>query len=371
MRTLIVVCRLLVGFVFIFSSVVKGVDPLGTAYRLEDYFIAYGTEWAMPLALIMSVGLSTLEFVLGIAMIFNARLKQLSWILFIVMIFFTGLTLYDALYEPVPDCGCFGDAIKLSNWQTFYKNVVLIIFVSFIFFTRKKVVSLWTRKAQITLVLVAIVAFAWFSLYNLNHLPMIDFREYKVGNDLSPDTEQEIKIYLTYRNKENGEEKEYLSPDYPWNDSAWMSEWEFVSQRSVEPEGAFTVDLKIEDENDEDYSDYFMEYSDYLFMVVAWDLNKSDKEAFDKINELYDDAANDGYSLIALTSSLPNKVEEFRNELGIEFDFFYADDIVLKTMIRSNPGLILLKDGVILAKWHCNDIPDFYKIKSEFFTGSE
>ena len=366
MKFLRILSRYIVGIVFVFSGFVKGVDPLGTAYRIEDYFVAYGTEWAMPLALFLSVGLSTLEFVLGVALLFNARLKSLSWVLFILMIFFTGMTFYDALYNPVPDCGCFGDAIKLTNWETFYKNVVLIIFVAVIFFSRKKARSAWSPGSQNLILILATAGFAWFSYYNYAHLPMIDFREWKVGTDMAEGKEEQPDIYVTYRNKETGETKEYLSPNYPWNDSTWMANWEFVSQRVANAGALDEAELQIVNAEGEDYTLDFIENPEYQFLVVAYDLEKTDKASFKKINELYKAADRHGYSLIVLTSSIPENVVKFKEKVDAAgYEFYYADDIILKTMIRSNPGLILMKDGVVLDKWHYNDLPDYGDIFSE------
>lgn len=356
------ISRILVGLVFTFSGFVKGIDPLGTAYRIEDYFVAYGTEWAMPLALFLSVALSTLEFVLGVALLFNTKLKQLSWVLFPLMIFFTFTTFYDALFDPVPDCGCFGDAIKLDNWETFYKNIVLIIFVSVIFFGRKKFRSLWSGSAQFTIIALAVVGFAWFAHYNYHHLPLIDFREWKIGNNMIAEDKEPPKVFVTYKNKETGETKEYLSPDYPWNDSVWMAQWEFVDQRTVIPEGSQTAELSIEDIDGNNFTSDFIENPDYQFIVVAYDLESTAHQAFTRINEIYKGAEMDGYLFIGLTSSLSETVEKFKADYQVDFDFYYADPIILKTMVRSNPGLILLKNGLVLDKWHYNDLPEFSDI---------
>jgi hypothetical protein len=360
--------RLIVGLVFIFSGTVKGIDPLGTAYRVDDYFIAYGIDWAMPLSLFLSVFLCTLEFVLGISLLFNAWIKKTSWILFPMMIFFTVLTFVDAIWEPVPDCGCFGDAIKLSNWETFYKNIVLIILTGIIFFQRKKFNPPEIRTYAATVLLIFSAGFVWLSLYNYNHLPVIDFREWKVGNDMDPDDVGEAKIYLTFKNTESGELKEYLSPEYPWQDSVWLSEWEFVSQRVDESEMIRTHDLVIEDADGNVFTDLFISNSDYQFYIVAYNLNTTDTESFSRIKELYRRADEEGYSMIVLTSSLPEEVNRFKDEISADphFDFYYSDDIVLKTMIRSNPGMMLMKDGVVLAKWHYNDLPEYEEIKNEY-----
>ncbi|MCP4551588.1 MAG: DoxX family protein [Bacteroidetes bacterium] len=358
--------RFLVGIVFIFSGLVKGVDPHGTAYRIEDYFIAFGWDWAIPLALFLSVSLSMLEFVLGVALIFNARLKQISWILLFLMFCFTILTFNDALYHPVSDCGCFGDAIKLTNWETFYKNIVLIVLVIFIFISRKKYTGFSRNLNEYLLIIIAVIGFTWFSIYQLNHLPYIDFRDWKIGNDMALDEGGEVRNYLTYRNLSTNKTKEFLSPDYPWNDSVWMSEWEFVEQRTDDSEVVRAHDLRIEDDFGNDLTDVIIANPNYQLLIVSWDLNKFPLEITDEIKTLSSKLLEKGYAVDGICSNLPEDIEKFYANTGIEINFYLADDIIQKSMIRANPGFILFKDGIILGKWHYNDIPDISSLESEF-----
>jgi uncharacterized membrane protein YphA (DoxX/SURF4 family) len=167
--------RVFVGLVFIFSGFVKGVDPLGFAYKIDDYFIAYGMQWAEPLSTTLSVLLCAFEFSLGVLLVLNVKPKLIAWLTLLIMVYFTGLTFYDALYNPVPDCGCFGDAIKLTNWQTFYKNIVLILFALLVFLQRKKFKSPYSQGVGLFLLLLVPLTFIWFSAYNYRNLPMIDF----------------------------------------------------------------------------------------------------------------------------------------------------------------------------------------------------
>lgn len=357
--------RIFVGLVFIFSGFVKGVDPLGTAYRIEDYFIAYGTDWATPLALFLSIVLSTMEFVLGFALLFNFRLKALSWVLFPLMIFFTGLTLYDAIFSPVPDCGCFGDAIKLTNWQTFYKNIILIGFVYIIFKQRKKFKSILHLKLQTVFVLIFSIVFASFSYYQYNHLPLIDFRQWKIGNDMNNDGDTEEKVYLVYKNKLTEEKKEYLSPNYPWNDSVWMSEWEFIDQRIEISEQAQSISVYITTSQGDDVTREIIENPDYQFLFITWDINKVPVVAFEKIKILNQYFSDKGIELAGLTNNSIKEIELLVEMHSIDFIFYNADDIALKTMIRANPGLILLKEGRVINKWHYHDFPTIAELEKE------
>lgn len=366
MKLLRIVSRILVGIVFIFSGFVKGVDPLGTAYRIEDYFIAYGMEWAMPLALFLSISLCMLEFVLGVALVLNIRLKQLSWVLLILMSFFTLVTFYDALYAPVPDCGCFGDAIILTNWETFYKNVVLMVFVFIIFRFRKKFKSLLEIKGQNVVLFIAVIGFSWFSIYQHEHLPMIDYRDWKVGVDITPDNAAQPETYLIYQNRKTGETKEYLSPNYPWKDSVWMSEWEFVDQRIVEQKTSQLSNLRFEDVNGDDLTEEIIYNPGFQFLLLSWDINKFPPKAVSSIRTLVEELNDKGYPIQGLSASLFEDINVFRGKNKIKIPFYNADDIVLKTMIRANPGIILLKDGLILDKWHYNDCPTVAEIEANY-----
>ncbi len=360
------ISRVLVGLVFIFSGFVKGVDPLGTAYRMEDYFHAFGTPWADPLALFLSITLCAVEFTFGVALLLNLRLRPLSWPLLILMIFFTVLTLNDAIYNPVPDCGCFGDAITLTNWETFYKNVILIVFVLIIFAYRKKYVPWLTNRAGNIAVLVVFAGFTLFSVYQYRHLPWIDFLGWKVGADLVPDNPGTAKVYLTYQNKVTGETKEYLSPNYPWNDSVWMAEWEFTDQRIDDSEVIKGHSLQIFDAEGNDLTELFIPNPEYQFIVAAYSLESASRKGFDKINRLYEEMYHDAHSFIVLTGSLEDAVQEFSKNYHPDIAYYHADDIELKIMVRANPGLILLKDGVVLGKWHWRDIPDYARLKKKF-----
>jgi uncharacterized membrane protein YphA (DoxX/SURF4 family) len=360
------ISRLLVALVFLFSGFVKGVDPLGTAYRMEDYFIAFGTEWALPFSLFLSIFLCTVEFTLGVALLLNLRLKYLSWPLFLMMLFFTVLTLNDAIYNPVPDCGCFGDALILTNWQTFYKNIALMIPVTIIFIYRNKFRSVFLPRIDNIAVSIIFAAFAYFSLYQYRHLPWIDFLGWKTGADLTPDNPGQAKIYLTYRHKITGEEKEYLSPNYPWNDSAWLAEWEFANQR-VDDSGVLKGhSLKIFDVDGNDYTETFVNNPGYQFLVASYSLDASSRKGFVKIDKLYEDISHHGHSLVVLTGSLEDEILTFREGLHPEIEFYHADDIELKMMVRANPGVILLKDGVVMGKWHWRDLPEYETLKEEF-----
>lgn len=348
--------RILSGLVFVFSGFVKGVDPLGTAYRIEDYFIAYGTDWALSFSLLLSIVLCAVEFSVGMALLANVRMKLTSWVLLLMMSFFTLLTFYDALYEPVPDCGCFGDAIKMTNWQTFYKNIVLIMLALLVFVNRNKYQSLFSKSLQTMFVVLFLLLFGYFSVYNYRHLPMIDFRAWKVGNQLNPDGEAETKVYLLYQNKQSGETQEYLSPNYPWNDSVWLAEWEFIDQRTETNGDLPQHGLFAEDADGNDMTDVVL-HSPHLFVFVSPALEEVDSSQLHEVDDMVEQLQENGYAALWLTASLPENIEPLLATHNALAEVYFVDETVLKTIVRANPGLVLIHQGEVLGKWHYNDFP--------------
>ena len=363
MKQIANISRILIGLVFVFSGFVKGVDPLGFGYKLEDYFIAFNWEFFIPLALFFSIVLCTIEFVTGVMLLFNVQMKITSWLLLAMMLFFTLLTLNDAIYSPVPDCGCFGDAIKLTNWQTFYKNLVLLPLAILVFSYRKKYKPFTSSGKQWLLALFFIGVFSSFSYMCYSHLPVIDFTEWKIGHKLFPENPKPVKFFLTYKNKKSGEVKEYQSPNYPFSDSTWMAQWEFVSQRVEDPNMYYGKSLIISDTAGNTVTESIIRNPDYQLIVNSYDLSKSNVDAFKKLNDFSAKAYADNIATAVLVSSTPADIAKFVNQNRLQLDFYTADDIALKTIVRSNPGLLLMKNGVILKKWHYSDIPDYEDFK--------
>ncbi len=355
---LLAVLRILLGAVFIFSSLVKGVDPMGTMYRVEDYLDAYSLYALYDYAFILGVFLIITEFVLGVAMLFRLQPKLASLGVFLIMIIFTLLTFFDALYLLVPDCGCFGDAIKLSNWGTFYKNVVLIIMAAYLFVFRKHIPSKLPIVSQYTFLLLATLLMGWFNYYNVAHLPMIDFRDWKIGNDMRSSGLDKAKTYVSYQNNETAEIKEFLSPNYPWNDSIWMSQWSFLAQRIDESEVIRKHALIIEDAEGNNLTEELVGYPGYQFLLISPDLELANSAGMLKASAFFNKLIETDAGFALITSSGADIIEDYEARYGIEYDAYLGDDIELKAMIRSNPGLVLLYDGVVIDKWHFNDFPE-------------
>ncbi len=360
MKTLRIISRILVGLVFIFSGFVKGVDPLGTAYRITDYFEAYQMVWAIPLSLYLSIILCAFEFVLGVLLVLNVKMKQTAWLVLLMMSFFTIVTFIDARHNLVPDCGCFGDAVKLTNWETFYKNVVLTLFVLLIFTGRNKAKACFSNVKEWGIIVAVSIVFVWFSVYNYRNLPIINFRPWKIGNKMLSDNPQPIKNYLTYKNKQTGETKEYLSSELPWQDSVWSANWEYDTIRIENPNKSSLGAFSIVDSSGIDLTEHFVRNPEFQFFVASYDLKTANKEGFQKIIIFNEKAKAKGISIIVLTGSSPEDIAKFKKEINAtDLEFYNSDDIALKAMIRSNPGLVLLKKAVVLGQWHYRNFPEF------------
>lgn len=359
------IARILLGLTFVFSGFVKGIDPWGSAYKFTDYFNAFQMPWLTNLAFALGILLAAAEFFLGVAYLFNFFIRITSWLMLAFMLFFTGLTFVLALTNPVTDCGCFGDALVITNWQTFYKNIVLLALAIFVFMQRKNFQSKSGPLLSIAFSGMTMVVYFYLVAYSYNHLPIIDFSPYKVGVNIPkamsiPDGSPKA-IYennFIYKNLKTGEDKKFTEANYPWKDTL---NWKFVkAEDAVLIQKGYTPpihDFRIETAEGEDIKDFFLYDEKYTFIVIASNLQKTDKEGMKKAASLAVAAKAKGYNFIALTSTSPDSFEAFKNETGANFDFFNTDEIVLKTIVRSNPGLIVLKKGTILRKYHFNDIP--------------
>lgn len=353
------ICRLLVGALFIFSSFTKGVDPLGTKYKMLDYLSAYHMTWLNNLAMVLAVLMILAEFIVGFCLITKMlpRLAVLGATL--LMLFFTFTTLFDALYNMVPDCGCFGTAIKMSNWQTFYKNLVIDTLLIPLIMNNKLLENKLGKGAQWLIAILFALAFLGFELYNYRHLPVVDFMDWKVGKQMSASSNEETKIYLTYKNKATGEKQEFLSPNYPWNDSVWMSEWEFVQQRMEG--GTKFLGFSALDEDDNDVTDLILD-TENLLMFTSHDLAKVTEKEWAKVKEITEEAGSRGYYVVWVVANEPEYVEQLREKYNFLYEVYYADALEIKPIVRSNPGLIWLDNGLVKDKWSSTDFKKVLKV---------
>jgi len=362
---LLIISRILIGIVFIYSGFVKSVDPLGSTYKFIDYFNAFGTTWANSVSFILSVIQSLAEFVIGASLVLNLRIKLSSLGALIFMLIFTPLTLYIAIASPVHDCGCFGDALVITNWQTFWKNLIILVPTLFLFKNRHLPTNLLKATEQWIVVAVLTIFIGIIIQFSYNHLPLIDFRPYKIGTSIPEGMEvpegapvDEYKSVFIY--SKDGVEKEFEVSNLP--DSTWT----FVDARhdlikkGYEP---LIHDFTIVSTDGTEITDIVLSNQNYYFLLVAYDLKKASNKNIDKINKLAAYSIEMGYSFIGLTSSGNETVDEFISETEAIYEFYNTDETTLKTIIRSNPGLVLVKDGIIINKWHHNDIPDPSSLK--------
>ena len=358
-------CRFLLALVFIFSGFVKAVDPLGTQYKIQDYLEAFGWVALVPafLPFLASVLQAMVEFCLGIYLLFGIRRRMTTLFVVVIMGVMTPLTLWLALSNPISDCGCFGDAVTLTNWETFGKYVLLLIAAVSVFKWGNRITPLVTKRFDWLVAMYAFLYILGMTLYCYRELPVFDFRPYRIGTDIRKGMEipegAKPTVYDTrFILQKNGVEKEFTLDDYP--DSTWT----FVDSRTVVKEQGYEPPIRdfsiIRQEDGEDVTDEILTDDKYTFLLVAHQLSQADDSSIDLINELYDYSVEHGYQFYCLTSSPDSDIEDWQERTGAEYPFCLMDDITLKTMIRSNPGLMLLKNGVVINKWSVNNLPDEY-----------
>lgn len=361
------VCRFVLAVVFIFSGFVKAIDPLGTQYKIQDYLDAFGWAGVFPdfVPFLASVLLGMLEFCLGIYLFFGIRRIIAPRAVVVVMAIMTPLTFWLALDNPVSDCGCFGDAVVLTNWETFWKNVVLLAMSVVVLKWRKHIFPLVTTRFDWLIALYGFVYILCMSIYCYRELPVFDFRPYHVGADIRQGMEipegKEPTLYETrFVLQKDGVKKEFTLDNYP--DSTWT----FVDSKTVVKKKGYEPPIHdfsmMNHEDGEDMTEQVLADKNYTFLLVSHQLALADDTKNDLINELYDYSLEYGYAFYCLTSSSDEDILKWQENTGAEYPFCLMDNITLKTMIRSNPGVILLKEGKVVRKWSVSNLPDEYQL---------
>ena len=354
-------CRIVLSFTFILSGFVKAVDPRGTQYRLEDYAEAFHmAEWVPNFVYLpCSILLAVVEFCLGIYLFFGIRRRMTTMFLMILMVVMTPFTLYLAIVNPVSDCGCFGDAFKLTNWQTFYKNIGLLLAAVSVF-RYPRLLNRFISERNQWMVSMYSIFFIWiFAGWCVYRLPILDFRPYHIGANLVqgmnvPDNAPQPEFETVFILEKNGERKEFGEQDYP--DSSWV----FVDSRTTMIKSGYEPpihDFSIISEEGGDLTESILNDSNYTFLLIAPYLESADDSNMDRINEIYDYCREQHYAFYCLTASGPESVARWQDLTGAEYPFCMTDAITLKTIVRSNPGLLLLKQGIVVNKWSSHDLP--------------
>ena len=370
LKTVVEISRILLGITFVFSGFVKAIDPLGTTYKIQDYLTSFGLvnfhDIALPISIILCAG----EFCLGIFMLFGLYRKWTSRLLFLVMLFMTPLTLYLAIANPVKDCGCFGDALIITNWQTFFKNIVLLACSIVVLIWHQKITNLFTGKFYWFVGLYIIACSIAFCVYGILNEPIIDFRPYKVGADIPKlMTVEEDKAPIfenVFIYEKDGVKKEFTEENYPWEDSTWV----FADRQSKlikEGEEPLIRDFSItrlylnqdrtEIEGEEDITTEVLSDSSYTFLMIAYSLSDMQEDYLSSFEDVNNYAKDHQYKFYCLTSSPRDLILQLEKENITNFDFALSDERSLKTIVRSNPGLILLKNGVVINKWSDRNVP--------------
>lgn len=363
--------RTLLALTFVFSGFVKAIDPLGTTYKIEDYLKAFGGFFTelLPLAEAAAVCLIGLELVLGLCMLLNVRTQWTCWLALAFYIVMLPLTLYIALANPVSDCGCFGDALVISNWATFWKNVVLMALVVVLLCTRKYIPDTFVWWGELVVLAVAIATAAGIMGYSRTHLPMIDFRPYKVGNNIMellevPEGAEPDQYETTFVYERDGVEQEFTLENYPKGDSTWH----FVNQKSVLIKKGYEPkihDFELITLNYDDITYDVLESEAPVTLVVLYDLTKTDRKQLDKVTALYHQCLSLNRPFYILTGASEDGIEAFCEEVEAEnpsneltpFNhpdevFCMCDGVTLKTIVRANPGVVVVQNGVITDKYN-------------------
>lgn len=354
-------CRFLLGATFVFSGFVKAIDPIGTQYKLQDYISAVGMGGIVPdiVTLLASVALSALEFSLGVFILFAIRRHLVSKILVAFMAVMTLITVWIALFNPVKDCGCFGEALRLTNVQTLLKNIVLLAASVVVAWRPLRMYRFLSRSTQWIAINYTILFVLLLSAHCLYHLPLIDFRPYHIGMNIKKGMEipagaPQPEFETTFILQKNGVKKEFTLDNYP------DSSWQFVDSKTVQTKEGYVPpihDFSIQKADGDDITDSVLTAKGYIFLLVSPHLEQADDSNFGDIDLLYEYCQERKIPFYCLTASTKKDIDHWADITGAEYPFCFTDETTLKTIIRSNPGLLLLKDGTIIRKWSHNDLP--------------
>lgn len=362
MKVLVGVSRIFVGIFFIISGFIKINDPVGFSYKLNDYFASdvLNLEFLQPYALGIAIFIVVLEIMLGASLIIGYKVKSTLILLLGMIVFFTFLTFYSAYFNKVTDCGCFGDALKLTPWESFWKDIFLLILILIIILGRKYVTPFFSKFVNVVISFLVFIACLSFAYYVLMHLPSIDFRPYKIGANIKegmtvPEGAQKAIFDYNWKFKENGEEKIITTTgSYPKTSGDFV---EVTTEVVVKGYEAPIHDFSIEREG-EDHTDELLS-TDKLILIVAYNLSKSEKEGLQSILNFIDRAKKSGYKVIGISASGNTDIDNVNKNYSLGLDFYFCDETALKTMIRSNPGIIHLEKGTIKQKLRWNDVDKF------------
>lgn len=365
MKLLTRISRIITGLIFIFSGIVKGVDPLGTAYKLSDYFSAFRLGFLDDLSIPLAVTLCAIEFITGMLLLTGSLTKLASWAAALFMALFTPLTLVLYIFNPITDCGCFGDAIHLTNGQTFFKNIIITLIVVFVFIRRNDPAVTMNQRNGVKAAVAYSAAFLAFIWYNLSYLPVIDFRPYRPGTNiqeamtLPPDAPAD-KYDIRFIYEKDGIQKEFTLTDYPANDTTWK----FIDQKSVLISTGYVPpvhDFSLATAEGSDITSVILDDKGYTLLMITGKIDKADGKLLKKGFDLGNSLTGQNTGFIVVTSSPASQAEPLTGGLMT----LYADETTLKTIIRANPGYVLLHGGTVMAMWSAKSLPEPEKFSAD------
>ncbi len=355
MKYIITIARWLVGVLFIVSGIIKVNDPIGTSIKMQEYFEVFASDIAgffhylVPTSLFFAVFLSVLEVALGVAVLINYRMKLTTRILLAIILFFTFLTFYSAYFNAVTDCGCFGDAIKLTPWQSFTKDIVLVVLIGLLFLYWNQFTSVFTERVGLIIVVGVFALNTILAIYAIRHLPFKDFRAYKVGANIQQSMKATAPMIYKYIMTKDGEEVEF--DKYPTEGGYELKEMILTNPE----DGPKITDYNIWND-EEDFTEE--SFKGVRLIIITYDVTKADVDSFVDINKLVEGLAGSTIEPVVFTSSDTQTFEDFRHEVQLASPYYFGDATVLKTIVRSNPGILLMDNGLIRGKWHYNDVPE-------------
>ena len=358
MRYIVGIARAIVGLLFIISGLIKLNDPVGFSFKLQDYFApeVLGLEFLVPYALLLAIILVIVEVLLGIFLLLGHFRKFTLWSLLLMIVFFTFLTFYSAYFNKVTDCGCFGDAMPLTPWESFSKDVVLLVLILILFIGKKYIQPILKLKIRNIIIFGSFLFCLGIAYYVLQHLPIIDFRAYKIGANIQegmsvPDDAPQPIFEYKWKFMVNGEEKIFTTNgDYPQVDGEFIDvDTKMIQEGYTPPIHDFTIERE-----GVDYTTEILE-EENLVVVIAYSLRNTEKDGYSGIKQVTDEALKNGYRVVGLSASSQEETEALAEKYKLNFDFYFCDETTLKTIVRSNPGLLELNRGTIEQKLHWND----------------
>ena len=372
MKLLLNLSRYLLAFIFIFSGFVKAIDPTGGAIKIEDYFNAFGLSSLNSVAFVLSVLLALAEFMVGYLLLLKIQNKLASLGTLIFMGIFTPLTLYIAIFNPVSDCGCFGDAIKLTNWATFFKDLALLPLSIFVFIRHKNINTTMAAWKQWTVGCWGVLIIFFVVFHALRYEPLIDFRPYAVGTDIKkgmsiPEDAEQPEYETTFILEKGGVRQEFDVDNYPYNDSTWV----FVDSKTIVIREGYQPPIKdfvLQNAQGDNVNDRILNSFQPVLLVVAPKLEKMEKGAIDKLMKLSHFCLQHNIQSYVATSSLQSDIDRFDQREQIGFTYLTGDETMLKTILRSNPGFLIIQNGTIVGKYNLNNLPSEEKLLNPLST---